>query len=462
MKLRNKGLHQTIWIYLAIFSCFILIVLWLCQGLFFDSYYKLNKSKELSKAADKIISSYNNNNFNEVLDSLSFDQGICIDITVGGEPYYRSISFNRGCMIDRGEKSSYKAEFETSNETKKAYILINEMFNNETLIYGIKLEDNVYAYINVSLEPLDAATMLLKKQLVIISIIILMLSVIVAYYISKKISKPIIVMSKKANDISTGDYKSSFTSDNEIIEIKNLENSLNYMRDEFIKTEELRRDLMANVSHDLKTPLTMIKAYAEMVRDLTYNNKEKRNENLNVIIDESERLNILVNDILTLSSIQSNTDDLEYTEFSLDELIKSVLKRYDILAEQEGYEFIYYGYDESLVIADYKRIEQVIYNFLNNAINYTGNDKKVYINLLNKEECIRVEIKDTGKGIKEEEIKHIWNKYYHSDKKHKRNLVGTGLGLSIVENILKQHKFAYGVESKKGKGTIFYFDIKKK
>lgn len=460
MKQKTRSLHQTIWVYLAIFSCFILIVLWLAQGLFFDKYYELNKSKELSKASDKLISAYSDEeNFSNILEEMTFNDGICIDVTKGGIPYYISVSFNRGCMIDFN--NDYKAKFELSEEKKQAYIFINPRFNNKTMVYAIKLDTDVYAYMSVSLEPLDAATVLLKEQLIIISIFILFLSVIVAFYISKRISKPIEIMSKKANDISTGNYNSSFISGTEINELKILADNLNYMRDEFIKTEELRRDLMANVSHDLKTPLTMIKAYAEMVRDLTYNNEEKRNENLNIIIDESERLNILVNDILTLSNIQSNSEKLEYTIFSLDKLINSVLKRYDILVEQDGYEFIYKGINNSEVFADQKRIEQVIYNFLNNAINYTGDDKKIYITLIEYNDFIRIEIKDTGKGIKEEELKYIWNKYYHSEKKHKRNLVGTGLGLSIVENILKQHSFPYGVVSSKGKGTTFYFEIKK-
>lgn len=460
MKSNSRSLHQTIWIYLAIFSCFILIFLWLAQGLFFDKYYELNKSKELSKSADKIIDSYNNkDNFIKILEGMSYNDGICIDVVIDDYTYYKSTGFNHGCMIDIN--SDFKLDFEKSSKIKESYILINPRFNNKTMVYAIKLDYNSYAYISVSLKPLDAATLLLKKQLVIISIFIMFLSVIVAFYISKKISRPIEIMSQKANDISAGNYNSSFITNTEINELKALENNLNFMRDEFIKTEELRRDLMANVGHDLKTPLTMIKAYAEMVKDLTYNNEEKRNDNLNTIIDECERLNLLVNDILVLSNIQSNTNELKYKNFSLDELISSIIKRYDILVEQENYQFIYKKIENSNVCADYKRIEQVIYNILNNAINYTGEDKKIYITLIDKLDSIRVEIKDTGKGIKEEEIKHIWNKYYHSEKKHKRNVVGTGLGLSIVENILKQHNFPYGVISMEGKGTTFYFEIKK-
>lgn len=462
MKLKNKSLRFKIWIYLAIFSSFILLLLWVCQGLFFDKYYEIKKSKELSKIADKLMSSYSTRDFTDVLDEISFDKGICVEVIADGKSYYNSSGYNKGCIIDRNGSAQYKSDFVNSGKTKESYKLINKKFNNETLIYGIKLEEGVYAYVNASLVPLDSATILLKQQLIIITIIVLCLSVVVAYYISKNISKPIEKLSLNANEVSNGNYQDNFTADTDIEEIKQLENNLNYMKNEFVKTDELRSDLLANVSHDLKTPLTMIKAYAEMVRDLTYNDGQKRNENLNVIINESERLNGLVNDILTLSSIQSKTKELELKEFSLDSLIKSILRQYDILIEQEKYSFIYQNNtSDTNVVADYKRIEQVIYNILNNAINYTGEDKLIYITVSDLGNTYRVDIKDTGKGIDKEEIKNIWNKYYHSEKKHKRNLVGTGLGLSIVKNILEQHNFNYGVESEKGKGTTFYFEILK-
>lgn len=215
---------------------------------------------------------------------------------------------------------------------------------------------------------------------------------------------------------------------------------------------------MANVSHDLKTPLTMIKGYAEMIRDLNSDNIEKRNDNLNVIIEESERLNVLVEDLLTLSKIQANKDTIVKEKFDLIEMINSIVKRYAIYKDTEGYKFEINAPKEVIIDADKKKLEQVIYNLINNAINYTGKDKRIIINVI-VDDKVKVEIKDTGKGISEEDLPHIWEKYYHSKKKHKRNVIGTGIGLSIVKTILESHGFKYGVESKKNKGTTFYFEI---
>ena len=217
---------------------------------------------------------------------------------------------------------------------------------------------------------------------------------------------------------------------------------------------------MANVSHDLKTPLTMIKAYAEMIRDISYKDKEKMNDHLNIIIDETDRLTILVNDILELSKMQSNADVLNIEKFDLCEVIRTILERYQIIKETEKYNFEVDIPDTALIKADKKKMEQVIYNLINNAINYTGNDKKVTIRVTRHKKHYLVEIIDTGKGIKKDEIPYIWDKYYKKDKKHQRNVISTGLGLSIVKQILEQHEFEYGVNSVLKKGSTFYFKVK--
>ena len=140
--------------------------------------------------------------------------------------------------------------------------------------------------------------------------------------------------------MANGDYSSKFEVNTDIKEIDDLGETLNYAREELSKTDELRRDLLSNVGHDLRTPLTMIKAYAEMVRDLTYNNEEKRNNNLNTIIDETERLDLLVGDIIDLSKLQSNMIALNIEKIDLNEVIKNILQKYNILKVTESYKFI--------------------------------------------------------------------------------------------------------------------------
>ncbi len=453
MKLNKNKLTRHIWFYLIIFTLSIILFLWFFQVIFINSYYEYSKTKQIKRVTNEILSNYDSDV--EYLDKLSYEKNICIEVVKNRITIYSSNDSTRGCIISSGK---YKNDFYENDLNEQTYKLINPLLNTKSLIYARKYNDDITIFVNASLEPLDNTISILSNQLIIVSIIVIILSLIIGYFISKRISKPIVKMNEQAKKLANGNYDFTFDSNSNIYEIDELANTLNYATKELAKTDELRRDLLANVSHDLKTPLTMIKGYAEMIRDLNSDNVEKRNANLNVIIEESERLNILVNDLLTLSKIQANKDILEKEDFDIVELINNIIKRYSIYKDTEGYMFEVNTPDKVIVNADKKKIEQVIYNLINNAINYTGDDNKVIVNVL-VDKNIRVEIKDTGKGIKKEDLPHIWDKYYHSQKEHKRNVIGTGIGLSIVKTILESHNFKYGVESKRNKGTTFYFEI---
>ena len=453
MKLNKNKLTRHIWFYLIVFTLSIILFLWFFQVVFINNYYEYSKTNQIKNVTDEILQNYDDDI--EYLNKLSYEENICIEVVKNRITIYSSNDSIRGCISSSGK---YKNDFYENDLEEQTYKLINPLLNTKSLIYAKKYNEDITIFVNASLEPLNNTIAILSNQLIIVSIIVVILSLIIGYFISKSISKPIVKMNEKAKKLANGNYDFTFDNNSNIYEIDELANTLNYAKKELAETDELRRDLLANVSHDLKTPLTMIKGYAEMIRDLNSDNIEKRNANLNVIIEESERLNILVNDLLTLSKIQANKDVLEKEDFDIVELINNIIKRYSIYKDTEGYIFEVNTPDKVIVNADKKKIEQVIYNLINNAINYTGDDNRVIINVL-VDKNIRVEIKDTGKGIKKEDLPHIWEKYYHSKKKHKRNVIGTGIGLSIVKTILESHNFKYGVESKRNKGTTFYFEI---
>ena len=459
MKMNSLNVH--VWKYFLLFSFIILSFLWVFQGLFLDSYYKYGKINDIKKVADVVKVYQNSRNFSAVVNAASLDRSVCVEVI---DRYYGTLytsSFlGKGCFTGKEKNTKYKYDFISSQLDNRTYELINPEFNNETLVYAVKLNGGRYAFINTSVEPIDSTISLLRGQLIVITIILLLLSFVLSYFISNLISSPIVKINKSAKRLAKGEFDVEFDIDSKISELNELSRTLNYTKDELSKTEELRRDLMANVSHDLKTPLTMIKAYAEMGRDLHKDNKKKREKDMDTIIEEVDRLTILVNDILDLSKMQSNIEKIEITEFNIVDLVNDIINRYSVYSELEDYKFIFNHDQESIMInADYKKMEQVIYNLVNNAINYTGEDNTVIINV-KVDDVIRVEIIDSGKGIKEEDIPYIWDKYYKNSKKHKRNLIGTGLGLSIVKNILELHNYKYGVLSN-NKGTTFYFEIKK-
>ncbi len=461
-KMKNN-LKNEILKYFLFFSLFILSLLWIFQILFFNSFYKVQKINDIKLVSEKIKKYKQKENYHEIINDLAFDKGVCIEIINNNyDLLYGSTYFGKGCISNIERTYQYKFDFINDNKEEKTYEIKNPKYHNNTLIQAIKIENNQYAFINTSLEPVDGITSLIHKQLIVISIIILILSYVLANFISNHIAKPIKEINQQAKLLTKGNYQISFPYTSKIQEIEELSNTLTLTNKELNKTDELRRDLMANVSHDLKTPLTMIKAYAEMAKDLHQGKEEKQLQDMNTIIEETDRLTILVNDILELSKMEQVEDNLKQDNFDLIKLIEEILNRYNILKETEKYDFHFIHKEKNLFItADKKKLEQVIYNLLNNAINYTGEDNKVTIRVTKKENIL-VEITDTGKGIKKEDIPYIWDKYYKNKKKHKRNLIGTGLGLNIVKKILEDHNYPYGVKTKEKKGTTFYFEIPKK
>ncbi len=457
MKQKTRKLTYKIYIYLALFLTLIIAFIWILQVSFLDIFYEYSTNRTIEKIAFKTNYYYEKGKDITLLDKVAYESNACIEIERDNVIIYSS-NKQRGCLVGESD-DTYKLDFVYSNKNTMTYKLINPILNNKTLINAIKLDEDTYAYINLSLEPTDPAINIIREELVFISVIIYLSSFILAYFISKRISTPILKINKLAKKMSKGDFDTPIVVNENIEEIKELEETLNQTRLELSKINETRKDLLANVSHDLKTPLTMIEAYAEMARDLNKDNEEKRTENLNIIIEESERLNELVNNILELSNSEANMDVLNKEEFNLTKEIKMILDRFNYLKEKENFNFIFEAKKDYIVKADKSKINQVIYNLLINAINYTGSDKKVIVDIEEKKKYLRLKITDTGKGIKKEEIDKIWNKYYKNEKNHQRNKLGTGLGLSIVRNILIKHNFKYGVISKPGKGSTFYFDI---
>lgn len=457
MKKKNNIQTQTMKT-LIMFSVIILLIMWVSQiiflTLFYERYQINNLNKVVKKLDDKTYTS-------EELEELAYKNNICIEYIYNNDVYFFN-SLNNNCILNKKTNGVNKiiSAFINSSKNKEIIKLKDPTNKTRSILYNLKTENNEFIILNTALEDVNSTTSVLRGQLIYITLIVILLAIIVSIYLSKTLNKPILNITKEAKKLAKGNSELSIEESN-IKEIDDLANALNYASREINKTDELRRDLLANVSHDLKTPLTMIKAYAEMVRDINKDDEEKRNENLNIIIDETDRLNILVNDILNLSKLEENQEKLELTEFDLVDLINNIIKKYNIIKETENYKFILKLPKKALVYGDVNKISQVIYNLVNNAINYTGDDLTVTIEVIEKKKSYLVNIIDTGKGIKEEELNLIWNKYYKNEKNHKRNKVGTGVGLSIVKNILDRHKFKYGVKSKLGIGTTFYFEITK-
>lgn len=506
MKLKEKmkkiSIKWNIFGYMIVFTCILLVILWIMQIVYLDSFYKKIKQRELNNAVSDIEKIINETDYKDRITDIakSYDIRIIFANADGTREFsagsaatemvskldseeivnlYNMATENDGEIQISSKEGFLKVRRESEDETmnrpeqvpEKEFIEKREDYKQmfdipansamETMIMAkIMRNDKGQEYLVIAdsvITPVTATVYAIKEQFIYISIIMIFLSLIIAILLSFHISKPIIKISNTAKRISDGDLSVEFE-ESGYKEISELSGTLNYTVKEITKSELLQRELIANVSHDLRTPLTMITAYSEVMRDLPGENTP---ENVQVIIDEAKRLTGLVNDLLDTSKLQAGVTEAKMSEYNLTAGIRSVMDRYAKLVEQDGYNIEFkYEEEEVMVEADEFKIYQVLYNLVNNAINYTGADKKVTVKQIVNGGIVRIEVTDTGDGIEPDKLDSVWDRYYKIDKNHKRAVMGTGLGLSIVKNILKLHDAKYGVKSVVGEGSTFWFELK--
>jgi len=432
------------------FSVAIFIILWIMQVVLIQAYYKSMIENELINIGKDVTRNYKDV---DLLDETSYKNSMNILVfDETGNIKYSSQSSDKPFYIDLDQAI---ANLKNNNGNYTTYTVKIPRLRSESIVYSNKVNDT-YIIVSTNIEPIGAATKVLSNQLIYITITLVFLSFIISIYISKKFVKPITEITNTAKELGKGNYNVVFK-ESEYEEINNLANSLNYSANELKKTDGLRKELIANVSHDIKTPLTIIKAYSEMIKDLSGDIKEKRDEHLSVIIDQADLLTKLTDDMMNLSRLETGTAKLNNEQYDIVPQVNNILNSFRCF---EDYKFILSvenDLKECIVNADKIKIYQVLYNLISNAINFVGEDKTVYINILNKNNIVRIEIKDNGKGIAD--VSQIFDRYYKSNDKFRKSGCGTGLGLSIVKNILELHNFKYGVNSKVGIGTTFWFEL---
>ena len=234
-----------------------------------------------------------------------------------------------------------------------------------------------------------------------------------------------------------------------------LAQDFNRMAAEVERTSQLQQELLANVSHDLRTPLTLIKGYAETIRDLTGNSAERRNAQLGIIIDETNRLSGLVNSVMELSRVRSGSQKPQLVEFDMAQLCSEVAERYEAVCAQNGWTLEVQADDVCPVQADPAMMERVLHNLLGNASHHLGADGWFAVRCLPTPGGCRVEVQDHGPGIAADDLPRIFDRYYRS--RSDSGKTGTGLGLSITKAILQSHGADFGVDSTLGHGATFWF-----
>jgi len=471
----TKSIRFHIWLNFIFFVLCVTVLLWIFQIAFLQNFYEKLRTNTIEETAHSMTRSYSQTNtadeksFNSLMDqfdSTAIENDFTYIITDSTISYIKHC--NDQSVINNSFHLREQLDLLARNSIlKNGYFITSEQgptANSEALVICTVLKDkngktDSYLMINSIITPVNSTIVILKQNTYWITTILIIIALVLSFFISKSIIRPILKITKSADRLGKGEYNVEFDG-GRFNETQQLAKTLNYASSEISKVDELQRDLIANVSHDLRTPLTMIKAYAEMIRDLSGPKKEKREEHLRIIIDETDRLALLVNDMLDLSKLEKGGQPLNYTSFDINSKLHDIITRYKGISNVMGYTINFKDDTPVIVKCDIVKIEQVIYNLINNAINYTGDDKQVYVTQTIEDDFVKITISDTGKGISEDNIHQIFDKYYRCEKT-RREVIGTGLGLSIVKAILKKHNFPFGVQSTVGIGTSFWFKIKR-
>ncbi len=459
-KKRNRSLRSNVALYFFLLIGILLIVIWLFQAFLINPYYEQRSKNNLKNKGNKYYNAF-------ITDTADIDE------------------ISREGMMDNIHITIAVLETDTFSGEKKLVPKIGEQmgkfpmeFNDRKLIeeyspdkviysddrsdiylYVKAVDGNTYFIASTRITPISATRMIISEQLIFISIFAVVIGFIFTFIASRSLSNPLEILTAQAAQLSKGNLDVEFSGKG-YSEVQNLAVILSKAEKEIKSSDEYRRSITANVSHDLKTPLTIIKSYAEMIKDLYGDNEEKRNDALNIIINESDRLAALVNDVLMLSKLESGNLNIEFEEVDLTNLLRDCLTRFDVLKEKDGY-IIETNIDDDIIVdSDIKKMNAVFYNLIGNAINYAGDDKKIEVSLLKENDYALFKVTNYGNPIDVEKQNKIWDEYYRDEKNHKRNTVGTGLGLSIVKNVFMMHKLEYGVKSNLEEGTTFYFKIK--
>ena len=461
---------------LGIFILFGLVLLgflWLMQSVLFERYYERSMEKKCRTGVNTISSvlvseaDLGYEEFCDILGSVSAENDLYVYVESGDGGFSLSsteVSKPGRVIPDSKKKLADAKNMLASSFGDEIFYTVPGREDEKMAVFAKRINDEnrgtMYIYALAFLSPMGPAVNIIRSQLIIVTFMVVILGIVIAYLTSRHLAEPLAKMSENAKRLGSGDFDVRFMGA-DYQEINELADTLNEATAQLKMTDSLRKDLMANVSHDLRTPLTMIKSYAEMIRDLSGDDKKKREEHLGVIIEETDRLSDLVNEILVLSRVQSGAEAFDNTEFDIQKAAEEIVQTYRIM-ESEGYTISFETLPgEVMVYGDESKIKQVMSNLISNAVKYSEERKEIRVFFENIGPIIRFSVEDKGIGIPEDQLDMIWNRYQRASQRGARSKEGSGLGLSICSEILKRSNAEYGVESVYGEGSCFWFEMKR-
>lgn len=486
-------MKKSIWVKLfsiiTIFALIIVGISWLINIKYLESFYIKKKEDSLIEYGQEIKKTFANNSgdIDIELKLEKIEKSINGDIMIfspQGQLKYSSSTRKQLGRISGGGME----KFPFTNEDHKVLVegrtiikkYLHPNLGIEFLTLGLILPNEDFLMIDISVADINESVAIANDFYIYIVIASLLIGTVVAFLISKWFTKPIIKLNSVAKSMSNLNFDKRYevkTND----EIGELGKSINYLSERLSTTifdlnqaneklkediererkiDLMRKEFISSVSHELKTPIALVQGYAEGLKDNIASDIEDRSFYCEVIIDETEKMNKLVKDLLNISQIESGHISLDVEKFDLIDTVEGVVNKYrPILNEKKISLCINKEINNAMVSGDVPRIEQVLVNFINNALNHINSKRFLSINISSSEDRVKVGIFNTGNNIEKHEIEKIWQSFYKVDKARTRKYGGTGLGLSIVKGILDLHNSNYGVINRDD-GVEFWFDMK--
>ena len=344
-----------------------------------------------------------------------------------------------------------------------------------------RLDNHYTVYMRTNLESIQESVIIANKFLAIAGILVIFIGAIIMFYISNHFTKPILELSeiskkmtnldfgvkyniKRKDEIGTLGKSINLLStqlENTISELKLANYELRMDIENKIKTDEMRKEFISNVSHELKTPIAIIQGYAEGLKENINEDEESRNFYSDVIIDEAQKMNQMVKKLISLSHIEAGDNHIDFKYFNIVAVIQSILKSNMILFKQNNITCLFHHEEPLYVWGDEYLIEEGILNYRSNAIHHAEDAKIIEIKLEQKDNLVRINVFNTGKNIPHDELDKVWLKFYKIDKARTREYGGSGIGLSIVKAIMTALNQDYGVKNYKD-GVVFWFELETK
>lgn len=476
--------------------CIVIAVIVLCliaiNNVVLESFYLYSKTKTVRDVYNKINSYYNSNNnssyIEEELRRIAFNNNF--DIFIETDENIIVFSTNKDLystidLITNINRNTDKINIIYSDDKIQISKVDDKKNNINYILLAGNLDNGYNLYISIPALPIEESVHISNQALILIGIIILLVSGIIASYISKKFTEPIVQLNDIANKMARLDFSKKFRTadtDDEINELgKNintmsdkLEITIKQLRDNNIelekdieeksKIDEMRKQFISDVSHELKTPIALIQGYAEGLIENVNDDEESRKFYAEVILDESNKMDALVKQLLELMKLEYGKRDFNNDNFDVVELINEVIRKCKVMIDEKKINIKFEIKEPIMVYADEFYIEQVVTNYFTNAIKHAmdvDGNKEIEIKVEKKENKVRISVFNTGENIPEEHIQKIWGRFYKEDTSRNRANGGTGIGLALVKAIMNNYQNDYGVINKEN-GVEFYFELDEK